>query len=164
MPIPETYPIQEFLNYLAFQKRYSKYTIVSYSTDLTAFFDFIFLEYQTTNLAEISTPMVRSWLATLKGEKMASRTINRKISSLKSFFKYQLKLKNVVASPLSTTSSLKVSRKLPSFIEEKDVNKLFHEISFPDTWEGKLNYLIFEILYETGIRLSELIYLRGRCK
>ena len=160
MPIPETYPIQEFLNYLAFQKRYSKYTIVSYSTDLTAFFDFIFLEYQTTNLAEISTPMVRSWLATLKGEKMASRTINRKISSLKSFFKYQLKLKNVVASPLSTTSSLKVSRKLPSFIEEKDVNKLFHEISFPDTWEGKLNYLIFEILYETGIRLSELIYLK----
>lgn len=160
MPIPETYPIQEFLNYLAFQKRYSKYTIVSYHTDLTAFFDFIFLEYQTTNLREISTPMVRSWLATLKGEKMASKTINRKISSLKSFFKYQLKLKAIVVSPMTTTSSLKVSRKLPSFIAEKDLNKLFHEIFFFDTWEGKLNYLIFEILYETGIRLSELIHLK----
>ena len=160
MPIPETYPIQEFLNYLAFQKRYSKYTIVSYRTDLTAFFDFIFLEYQTTNLREISTPMVRSWLATLKGEKMASKTINRKISALKSFFKYHLKLKNVVASPLSTTSSLKVSRKLPSFIEEKDVKKLFSETPFPDTWDGKLDHLIFEILYETGIRLSELIHLK----
>ncbi|MEO5649713.1 MAG: tyrosine-type recombinase/integrase [Ginsengibacter sp.] len=160
MSIPETYPISEFLNYLTFQKRYSKYTIISYRTDLTAFFDFIFLEYQTTDLLEISIPMVRSWLATLKEKKMASKTINRKISSLKSFFKYQLRLNNIAASPLATTSSLKVSRKLPSFIEEKGIQKLFNETSFPPDWEGKLNYLIFEIFYETGIRLSELINLK----
>ena len=92
MPLSETYSIQKFLNYLTFQKRYSRNTIISYQTDLTAFFGFIFLEYQTTNLQEISAPMVRSWLATLKEEKMVSKTINRKISSLKSFFKYQLKI------------------------------------------------------------------------
>lgn len=160
MPINEIYPIQEFLNYLAFQKRYSRNTVISYETDLKAFFEFGFLEYNITDIKEITSPMVRSWLASLKEKKMVSKTINRKISSLKSFFKYQLRLNNITVSPLSTTSSLKVSRKLPSFIEEKDIQKLFKETPFPLTWEGKLNYLIFEILYETGIRLSELINLK----
>lgn len=162
MPLSETYSIQKFLNYLTFQKRYSRNTIISYQTDLTAFFGFIFLEYQTTNLQEISAPMVRSWLATLKEEKMVSKTINRKISSLKSFFKYQLKMNKIVVSPLSTTTSLKVSRRLPVFIDEKDINKLFSKNHFPDTWEGKLHYLIFAILYQTGIRLSELINLQEK--
>jgi integrase/recombinase XerC len=160
MPITETYPIQEFLNYLTYQKRYSENTIISYQTDLTAFFEFVFLEYNTTDIKEITPPIVRSWLATLKEEKMVSKTINRKISSLKSFFKYQLRLKNITVSPVATISSLKVSRKLPAFIEEKDIRKLFNETPFPPTWEGKLNYLIFEIFYETGIRLSELINLK----
>lgn len=160
MPINEIYPIQEFLNYLAFQKRYSRNTVISYETDLKAFFEFVFLEYNITDIKEITSPMVRSWLASLKEKKMVSKTINRKISSLKSFFKYQLRLNNITVSPLSTTSSLKVSRKLPAFIEEKDIRKLFTETPFPLTWEGKLNYLIFEILYETGIRLSELINLK----
>lgn len=160
MPITETYSIQEFLNYLTYQKRYSENTIISYQTDLTAFFEFVFLEYNTTDIKEITPPIVRSWLATLKEEKMVSKTINRKISSLKSFFKYQLRLKNITVSPVATTSSLKVSRKLPGFIEEKDIRKLFNETPFPPTWEGKLNYLIFQIFYETGIRLSELINLK----
>lgn len=160
MPLSETYPIQEFLNYLTFQKRYSRHTIISYQNDLTGFFDFIFLQYQSTVLKEISAPMVRSWLASLKENKAASKTVNRKISTLKSFFKYHLKMSNIEVSPMSTTSALKVSNRLPSFIEEKDINTLLTDEDFPPTWEGKLNFLILEILYQTGIRLSELINLK----
>lgn len=160
MPLTETYPIQEFLNYLTFQKRYSKHTIISYQNDLTGFFDFIFLQYQSVDLKEISASMVRSWLASLKENKAASKTVNRKISSLKSFFKYQLKMSNIEASPMSTISALKVSRRLPSFIDQKDVNTLLTDVDFPSNWQGKLNFLILEILYQTGIRLSELINLK----
>ena len=162
MPLPETYPIQEFLNYLAFQKRYSRHTVISYQNDLTGFFDFIFLQYQSIALKEITAPVVRSWLALLKENKAASKTINRKISSLKSFFKYQLKMGHIEMSPMMTISALKVSRRLPSFIAEKDISHLLTGENFPSDWEGKMNLLIIEILYETGIRLSELINLKER--
>ncbi|MEO6136580.1 MAG: tyrosine-type recombinase/integrase [Ginsengibacter sp.] len=157
---PEPYPIQNFLNYLTFQKRYSHHTIISYRTDLTSFFDFLFIEYQTNRLDEISAPIARSWLASLKSKKESSRTINRKISSLRSFFKYQLKKEEVAVNPFAAISSLKISKRLPVFIEEKDIRKLFEEGKFPETWEGKLHFLIFALLYQTGIRLSELIGLQ----
>lgn len=152
--------LQEFLNYLSLQKRYSKNTALSYQTDLLAFFDYMMVEYQTTAINEVSVVMIRSWLAKLKGEGNSSRTINRKISSLKSFFKYLLRTEKIDVSPMGSIQSLKVSRKLPAFVEEKDLGKLFQQGVFPDTWEGKLNCLIFEIFYGTGVRLSELINLK----
>jgi integrase/recombinase XerC len=156
----ETHTIEEFLNYLTFQKRYSRHTVISYENDLKGFFDFLAAEYQTVAVKEISSSMVRTWLASLKQNKITSKTINRKISTLKSFFKYHLRLKNIVSSPMATTSSLKVSRRLPSFIEQNEIKKLFNEIDFPSTWKGKTDFLILEILYQTGIRRSELINLK----
>lgn len=162
MPVIETYPIQEFLNYLTFQKRYSKNTILSYQNDLSGFFEFILLEYSITDVKQITTPIIRTWLASLKENKISSKTINRKISSLKSFFKYQLRIKNLLVNPVSPVSSLKTSRRLPSFIEQKDINTLLNNDNFEDTFEGKTNFLIFEILYQTGIRRSELISLKEK--
>ncbi|MDE3184843.1 MAG: tyrosine-type recombinase/integrase [Bacteroidota bacterium] len=162
MPNTETYPIQEFLNYLTFQKRYSKHTIISYKNDLTVFFDFVFLEYKISEINEITASIVRTWLASLKENKASSKTINRKISSLKSFFKYQLKLNKITVSPVATISSLKVSRRLPSFIEQKDIDTLLTHNYFSEDFEGKTNSLIFEILYQTGIRRSELINLKEK--
>lgn len=156
----ETYPIQEFLNYLTFQKRYSKHTIISYQNDLCDFFYFIFLEYQIKEVKEITAPLIRTWLANLKEKKASSKTINRKISTLKSFFKYQLRINNISINPVSTISSLKVSRRLPSFIAENDISVLLKNDFFPPTFEGKTDYLIFEILYQTGIRGNELINLK----
>lgn len=161
LPI-QVYPIQEFLNYLSFQKRYSTNTVIAYKTDLSAFFTFISIEYPDTPLPEINTPMVRTWLASLKEKNESSRTINRKISSLKAFFKYQLRIQALSNSPVSTISSLKISRKLPSYIEENETNHLFNDVIFPDTREGRLDYLILNILYGTGMRLSELIFLKER--
>jgi len=162
MSVIETYPIQEFLNYLTFQKRYSKNTIISYQNDLSGFFEFILLEYSISDVKQISTPIVRTWLASLKENKVTSKTINRKISSLKSFFKYQLRIKSIQVNPVTAVSSLKISRRLPSFIEQKDINTLLNNDTFEDTFEGKTNFLIFEILYQTGIRRSELINLKEK--
>ncbi len=159
LPI-QVYPVQEFLNYLSFQKRYSAHTVIAYKTDLVAFFTFISIEYPDTPLPEINSPMVRTWLASLKEQNESSRTINRKISSLKAFFKYQLRIQSLVKSPVATISSLKISRKLPFYIEEKEADHLFKEVVFPDSWEGRLDYLILNILYGTGMRLSELIFLK----
>ncbi len=160
MLITETYPIQEFLNYLTFQKRYSHHTIISYKNDLSAFFDFIIVQYNFVSLSEISPSIVRSWLASIKESKASSRTINRKISTLKSFFKYQLKVKNITFSPMSSVNSVKISRRLPSFIAQKEINTLFQYVDFPDTWEGKTDHLLLQIFYNTGIRLSELVNLK----
>jgi integrase/recombinase XerC len=160
MPIPETYPVREFLNYLTFQKRYSRHTIISYENDLTGFFDFVVLQYNSMELTEISASVVRSWLASLKGNKITSKTINRKISTLKSFFKYQLKMNKIEVNPVSAVTSLKISKRLPSFVEQKDIKTLFSYVEFPDTWEGKTNRLLLMIFYQTGIRLSELINIR----
>lgn len=162
MPLTEIYPIQQFLNYLTFQKRYSRHTILSYQNDLTSFFEFIFLQYNINNLKEITTPLVRTWLASLKENKASSKTINRKISSLKSFFKYQLRINAIEASPVSVISTLKVNRRLPSFIDQKEVKNLLDNDFFPDTFEGKTIYLVIELLYQTGIRRSELINLKER--
>ena len=160
MPSTETSPIQEFLNYLTFQKRYSQNTIISYQNDITVFFDFACVEYNIVSVNEITATIVRTWLASLKENKASSKTINRKISSLKAFFKYQLRLNKISVSPVASISSLKVSRPLPSFIDQKDINTLLTHDFFPDTFEGKTNFLIFEILYQTGMRRNELINLK----
>jgi integrase/recombinase XerC len=160
MPLAELYSANEFLNYLTFQKRYSKHTIIAYKNDLNNFFEFISEEYGAVGLKEVSSPMVRSWLASLKENKSVAKTINRKISSLKSFFKYELKMNHIDLSPMTTTSALKVSRRLPSFINEKEIHQLFTENDFPATFEGKMHFLILTIFYQTGMRRSELINLK----
>ncbi|MGG9971789.1 tyrosine-type recombinase/integrase [Ferruginibacter sp. SUN002] len=152
--------IQSFLDYLKFEKRYSQHTITSYETDLIAFFDFIEVQFAITDLAAIAPTFVRSWLAQLKEGGMTSKSINRKISSLKSFFKYQLKKGVLQTTPMTTIVSPKISKRLPQFVEEKDTGTLFTYVEFPDTWEGKTHRLILEIFYNTGMRLAELVNLK----
>jgi integrase/recombinase XerC len=156
MPQSNQSIIQTFLDYLKFQKRYSQNTILSYETDLVAFFDFISLQFGAISLEELKPPLIRSWLASLKEKGMESKTINRKISALKSFFKYQLKQGILLSSPMTTIVSPKVKKRLPQFVEEKDINTLFQHVEFPDTWEGKTHRLLLEIFYNTGMRRAEL--------
>ncbi len=162
MPNIETNTLQEFLNYLTFQKRYSPNTIISYQNDLTVFFDFVLVEYKITELNEITASIVRTWLASLKEKKYSSKSVNRKISSLKAFFKYQLRQKKILVNPVSAISTLKINKRLPSFVSEKDINILLKHDFFPDTFEGKTEFLIFEILYQLGIRRNELINLKEK--
>ena len=161
MPSTELQNINAFLDYIRFQKRYSEHTIVSYRTDLRDFFLFLQKQYDTISPADVKPLMVRDWLASLKDAKISSRSVNRKISSLKSFFKYQQKIGAITASPMAAVTTLKTSRRLPVFMEEKDMEPVF-EASEAELgkWQATLHPLIFTLLYQTGIRLSELIQLR----
>jgi integrase/recombinase XerC len=151
---------QKFLDYLKFQKRYSRHTIISYQTDLSAFFAFLQFTFGDTELDAIKPSFVRTWLASLKDQGMEAKSINRKISALKSFFKYQLKEAAVTVSPMSVIISPKISKRLPQFVEKADINTLFEYVEFPDDWQGKTDRIILQLLYNTGIRQAELVSLK----
>lgn len=152
--------IQEFLNYLKFQKRYSQHTIVAYKNDLDSFFSFITDQFGETQIGDIKTTFIRSWLAGLKEMGMESKSINRKISSLKSFFKYQLRMETIGFSPMAGIVSPKISKRLPQFVDNAGIDLLFSHIEFPDGWNGRTQRLILELLYNTGMRQAELIGLK----
>ena len=152
--------IREFLDYLKYQKRYSQHTLVSYETDLSSFFDFLEKQFEESVLSKIKPAYVRSWLAQLKSEDNSSKTINRKISSLKTFFKYHLRQGNLEVSPMTTVVSPKQNKRLPQFIDKKDTDTLFTHVEFTDDWTGKTEALILKLLYNTGMRQAELIGLK----
>ncbi len=160
MPATSNKPLQQFLDYLKFQKRYSQHTIIAYQNDLAAFFSFFNTVFDETKITEIKAAAVRSWLASLKEQGMESKSINRKISSLKSFFKYQLRQQVITVNPMATVISPKVNKRLPQFVQEGDVETLFNYVTFPDTWQGKTDRLIMLLFYNTGMRQAELVNLK----
>jgi len=109
----------------------------------------------------ISAPVIRSWLAGLKENKISSRTINRKISSLKSFFKYLVRTGILEKTPMNGIISPKSGKRLPVYVAEKDMELLTQHVEFPDNWQGKTDRLLIQIFYQTGMRLSELVYLKN---
>lgn len=149
--------ISAFTDHLKFEKRYSAHTVSSYSDDLTQFKDHIETTFGSTSADQISTPMIRSWLASLKGEGLSSRSINRKISTLKSFYKHAIRVGSLTKNPLTGVVSPKVSKRLPMFVEEKDMDTLFRHVEFTDDWHGYTGRLAIGMLYELGLRLSELV-------
>jgi integrase/recombinase XerC len=160
MYISDNEELKSFLNYLRFEKRYSLHTIQAYQDDISQFFQFLHSTYGEVSLPEISSGLIRSWLASLKEQKLTSKTINRKISALKSFFKYTIKVGVIEQTPMVTIISPKLKKRLPVFIEEKDISTLLNVVEFPDTWQGKTDRLAIHIFYNTGIRLSELLNLK----
>jgi integrase/recombinase XerC len=159
---PEQPHLEAFLNYLRFEKRYSHHTISSYQSDLGFFFGFTQQIFETQKPQEVSSAMIRSWLASMKEKGDSSRSINRRISTLKSFFRYLLRHQIISVSPMTTIVSPKVKKRLPVFIEQKDLHTLFHYVEFPAGWEGVLHQTILMFFYATGMRLSELVNLKDR--
>jgi integrase/recombinase XerC len=154
--------VSDFIEYLKFEKRYSPHTLLAYKDDLEEFTVFLATQFGMVDptLPEISASMIRSWLAQLKEEKKSARTINRKISSLKSFFKYHLRRGTLEKTPMSSVTAPKVSKRLPQYVEQQDMGTLFNKVEFPDTWKGYTDKLLLSIFYNTGMRLSELINLK----
>lgn len=153
--------ISDFLNYLQYQKRYSRHTVISYKNDLESFDGFISHSYGPVLLSDIKSAFIRTWLASLKEKGITSRTISRKISTLKSFFKYHIKKEVIAFSPMSAISSPKSGKKLPQFIDKKDIETLFKYVEFPDNWQGATEKLILQLFYNTGIRQAELLQLQN---
>jgi integrase/recombinase XerC len=152
--------IQPFIDYLKFEKRFSQHTIISYQTDLISFFDYLQLTYGDISLIQLSHIYIRSWLATLKDNGMTAKSINRKISSLRSFFKYQIKMGLIQQTPMTKINAPKNEKRLPKFVAKKDVDTLFNHVEFTDDWKGRTERLVLQVFYNTGMRLSELINLK----
>jgi len=152
--------IQSFLDYLKFEKRYSRHTVISYETDLTSFFDYLVSQYGEIPLNQLSHIYIRSWLASLRDQELSGKTINRKISSLKSFFKFQLKTGSIQQTPMVKIIAPKNQKRLPGFVADKDMKTLFNHVEFPDNWQGKTERLLMVLFYNTGMRLSEVINLK----
>ncbi len=152
--------IRLFLEYLKFEKRYSFHTILSYQTDLKAFFLYLDHQYGDIALRDISHLFIRSWLASMKDAGISSKSINRKISTLRSFFTFQIRSGIMEYTPMTRIIAPKNEKRLPQFIPGKDMDLLFHHVDFGEDWNGRTDRLIFMLLYQTGMRLSELISLR----
>lgn len=162
----EQYPLAiDFINYLKFEKRFSEHTIVAYQTDIAQFCAFLISQYDAPAFNAVSASMVRTFMAECKEDDYSSRSINRKLSSLKSLYKFLMKRGGVESSPFKLINAPKNTKRLPSFLTENEVAALsayFENMAI----EGELPYSIFvkkliiQLFYETGIRLSELIGMR----
>lgn len=152
--------ISSFCDYLTHQRKYSKHTVTAYRKDLEQFQSFTLEVYNISIFKEVSAPMVRSWIVNLMENNISTNSINRKISSLKSFSKYLLKQNIITESPLTKIIAPKIASKLPKFVNEKDMQSLFDEVTFENDYEGQRNALILELFYACGMRLNELIQLK----
>lgn len=151
---------ESFADYLFLEKKYSKHTVNAYITDLNSFHDFIKEEFEQENLAEVSYPLIRSWIILLSEKKAENVTINRKISSLKAFYKFLLKSKQIEVSPLFKHKALKTPKKIQIPFSEKELDLAINQIKYPEGFDGIRDKLIIDLFYTTGIRRAELINLK----
>jgi integrase/recombinase XerC len=152
--------LHSFFDYLTYEKKYSIHTITSYKNDLHQFIEFINPQKEEFPAVEINYQHVRAWVADLIKHKISARSVNRKLSSLKSFFKYLQRLKIIEINPLSKISGPKTPKRLPVFIDENHMVNLFSDVKFEEGFNGQRDQLILDLLYQTGIRRSELTHLK----
>ncbi|GAA0891765.1 tyrosine recombinase XerC [Fulvivirga kasyanovii] len=151
---------ETFLKYLQYEKRYSKHTITSYENDLSQFEEFIQSNFPEITAGTANHGVVRSWIVSLVDGGMDARTVNRKIACLRSFYKFLLRREHIVKDPMLKIRVLKTNKQLPQFVQENDITRLLDQCEFSPDFSGSRDRLILELLYGTGIRLSELISLK----
>ena len=148
----------DFLSYLRFEKRYSPHTVASYDNDLKQFQSFC--EQSGSSGFELESGMIRMWIVSLLEQGVSSRTVNRKLSTLKTFSKYLMRQGIISVNPLNKVLKPKMNKRIPAFVDEGKLNLFLDTFEFGDDYSGKRNQLIIELLYQTGMRRSELIGLK----
>jgi integrase/recombinase XerC len=151
--------IQALLDYLQFEKRYSPHTLTAYRTDLLQFNEYLARLYECSAISAEAV-MVRSWMMTLIEGGCSKRSLNRKLTSLRQFYKYSLRNNLIDSDPMLRVVSMKVDKTLPSFITKDEMTYLLDVKKFTNDFEGVRNKMLLELFYSTGIRLSELIALK----
>lgn len=150
--------IDSFLDYLRYERNYSNYTIEAYSKDLRQFEEYVKLNKESIFVpGDVDADLVRSWIVSLMDEKISPVSVNRKLSSLKSFFKFLMKQGSISVNPLRLITGPKTKKTLPYFVRDKEMELLLDGDGFDEDFEGVRDRLILEMLYDTGIRRSELI-------
>ena len=153
--------IDSFLDYLRYERNYSNYTIGAYSKDLRQFEGYV-KRYKEGifDPVDVDADLVRGWVVSLMDEMLSPVSVNRKLSSLKSFFKFLMKQGSISVNPLRLITGPKTKKPLPYFIKDKEMELLLDGDGFGEDFEGVRNRLVLEMLYDTGIRRSELIGMR----
>ena len=146
-----------FLDYLQYERNYSEETIKSYREDLCQFEKFAREEIGDSALSEVKAELVREWIVSLMDKGYTSTSINRKLSSLRSFYKFLLRKGEVAVNPLQKITGPKNKKPLPAFLRESDMDRLLDEVDFGEGFKGCRDHMIIEMFYATGVRLSELI-------
>ena len=151
-----------FLDYLQYERNYSEETIKSYREDLRQFEEFAREEIGDSAPSEVKAELVREWIVSLMDRGYTSTSINRKLSSLRSFYKFLLRKGEVAVNPLQKIRGPKNKKPLPAFLRESDMDRLLDEVDFGEGFKGCRDHMIIEMFYATGVRLSELIGLDNK--
>lgn len=151
---------EDFLKYLQYEKRYSSHTITAYKNDIIQYHDF--LKQSDLEFEQANHKSIRLWIVSLMDNQLDTKSVNRKISSVRSFYKFLLKQGLIAENPVLKVLSPKISKKLPSFIADDKINLLLDEVNFTDNFSGVRDKLVIELLFATGIRLSELLSLKTK--
>ncbi|MEH6535462.1 MAG: tyrosine-type recombinase/integrase [Psychroserpens sp.] len=149
-----------FSDYLLLEKNYSKLTLKAYVADLEAFQVFIVSEFQTDSVEQVNYQQIRNWIVSLVESEISNRSINRKVSSLNTYYKFLLKTNTIEVNPLTKHRALKVSKKIQVPFSEKEMQFVLDELNSARDFEGLRNRLIIELFYATGIRRIELVQLK----
>ncbi len=152
--------VGKFIQYIQFEKRFSIHTVKAYQNDLNQFHQYLETYYDIKDIEKVDHNMIRSWIVSLIETSISTRSVNRKLSTLKSYYKFLLKEDLISKNPMQKILSPKSSKRLPVFIEEDSMDLLLDEIDFGEGLSGARDRLIIELFYSTGIRLNELINIK----
>ena len=153
--------LKQYIDYLKFEKRVSAHTVKAYEDDLIQFGEFCRLQNITGDISALPPTEIREWIVSMLQSDISPRSVNRKISALKSFYRYHLKIGTIKVNPMLKVHSPKNSKRLPKYVDETNMEMLFSSELFSDTFEGWRDRAIMEMFYATGMRLSELINIKN---
>jgi integrase/recombinase XerC len=148
--------LTQFLKYLQIEKNYSAHTLQAYGDDLRQFFSYCKIEPQTQNISKVTHRTIRAWLSHLLANGVSPRSVNRKLSSLRGYYRYLIKIQAININPLQKVVPPRISRKLPVFLKTSEANKMLDSNLFPEGFHGIRDMIVVALFYYTGIRVSEL--------
>lgn len=154
--------IASFINYLEYEKRASAHTVIAYQKDLEQFGEFCRLSFAKEEILEAEHAEIRAWIIDLVDSGLSERTVNRKIATLRSFYKFAMRSGVLSKDPTYKIKALKTPKRLPEFVQEESIDKILDEMVYESTFDGQRDKMVMEFLYLTGVRLSELIQLQWK--
>lgn len=152
--------IEKYIRYLRYEKNYSLHTEISYSEDLSQFVEFLAEHFSDTDIKHVDRDIIRMWIVSMMERKISARSVNRKLSAVKSFYRYLQKIGDVMVNPASKVNGPKVGRPIPAFANSADMEKVLDKEDYGDSFESLRDHIIIELFYVTGIRRAELIGLK----
>ncbi|MCW8982276.1 MAG: tyrosine-type recombinase/integrase [Altibacter sp.] len=155
-------PFSDFIDYLTLEKKYAANTVVAYTHDLECFLTFARAEFGYSTIKDVNYPVIRSWIVSLVDTGISNRSVNRKVSSLRTYYKFLLKTKQIEINPLLKHRALKTSKKLQVPFSEKEVTQVLDALETANDFEGVRNKLMVELFYSTGMRRTELVHIKQK--